>query len=70
MSPGEAAHKSQLAAAARNITASLNALLDVCVKSSPGQKECDNAVRTMQARFLACLLPPLRPGLSSLPCTG
>lgn len=54
MNPNEASFKAQLALAARSITSSLNSLLDVCIKSAPGQKECDNAVRTMQARFAVC----------------
>lgn len=41
--------KNQLAAAARAVTDSINHLLDVCTSAAPGQSECDNAVRNIQA---------------------
>ncbi|XP_050033509.1 talin-2 isoform X1 [Dermacentor andersoni] len=40
--------KNQLAAAARNVTESINHLVDVCTSAAPGQKECDSAVRAIQ----------------------
>lgn len=41
--------KNQLAAAARAVTDSINHLVDVCTSSAPGQTECDNAIRNIQA---------------------
>lgn len=41
--------RNQLAAAARAVTDSINYLVDVCTSAAPGQKECDNAVRNIQA---------------------
>lgn len=41
--------KNQLAAAARAVTDSINHLLDVYTSAAPGQNECDNAVRRIQA---------------------
>ncbi|XP_046684218.1 talin-1 isoform X2 [Homalodisca vitripennis] len=41
--------KNQLAAAARAVTDSVNYLVDVCTSAAPGQKECDNAIRNIQA---------------------
>lgn len=41
--------KNQLAAAARAVTESINYLVDVCTSAAPGQKECDNAIRQIQA---------------------
>ena len=32
----------------RAVTESINHLIDVCTVSSPGQKECDNALRRIQ----------------------
>ncbi|XP_064472172.1 talin-2-like isoform X2 [Ornithodoros turicata] len=40
--------KTQLAAAARAVTDSINHLVDVCTSAAPGQKECDSAVRAIQ----------------------
>ncbi|KAH6931665.1 hypothetical protein HPB50_026529 [Hyalomma asiaticum] len=40
--------KNQLAVAARNVTESINHLVDVCTSAAPGQKECDSAVRAIQ----------------------
>jgi talin len=33
----------------RAVNESLNQLMDACSSASPGQKECDNAVRRIQA---------------------
>lgn len=41
--------KNQLAAAARAVTESINHLLDVYTSATPGQVECDNAIRKIQA---------------------
>ncbi|KAL0267697.1 UNVERIFIED_CONTAM: hypothetical protein PYX00_009891 [Menopon gallinae] len=41
--------KNQLASAARAVTDSINYLVDVCTSAAPGQKECDNAIRNIQA---------------------
>ncbi|XP_044265750.1 talin-2 isoform X5 [Tribolium madens] len=41
--------KNQLAAAARAVTDSINHLVNVCTSAAPGQTECDNAIRKIQA---------------------
>jgi hypothetical protein len=41
--------KNQLAAAARAVTDSINHLVNVCTSAAPGQNECDNAIRKIQA---------------------
>lgn len=41
--------KNQLAAAARAVTDSINFLVNVCTSAAPGQNECDNAIRKIQA---------------------
>ncbi|XP_054725014.1 talin-1-like isoform X2 [Uloborus diversus] len=41
--------KNQLAAAARSVTESINNLINICTYASPGQKECDNAIRNIQS---------------------
>lgn len=41
--------KMQLTNAARAVTESINNLIDVCTSAAPGQKECNNAVRNIQA---------------------
>ncbi|XP_071498741.1 talin-1-like [Diadema antillarum] len=41
--------KNLLAAAARQVTDSINTLLNTFMQSAPGQKECDNALRNIQA---------------------
>ena len=41
--------KNQLAATARAITDNINQLVDVCTSTAPGQKECENAIRKIQA---------------------
>lgn len=41
--------RNQLQAAARAVTDSINNLVDVCTSSAPGQTECDNAIRNIQA---------------------
>ena len=40
----------QLAAAARSVTDAINSLLNLCSSSGPGQKECDNAIRSIEVR--------------------
>ncbi|XP_054280659.1 talin-2 isoform X2 [Macrosteles quadrilineatus] len=47
--PGAPNAKNQLASAARAVTDSVNYLVDVCTSAAPGQKECDNAIRNIQA---------------------
>ncbi|CAH0550425.1 unnamed protein product [Brassicogethes aeneus] len=41
--------KNQLAAAARAVTESINHLVIVCTSATPGQNECDNAIRKIKA---------------------
>ncbi|XP_062512011.1 talin-like [Corticium candelabrum] len=41
--------KNQLAAAARGVTDAINALINVCTATAPGQKECDSALRKIEA---------------------
>ena len=41
--------KNNLAAAARGVTESINDLINVYTSASPGQNECDNAVRAIQS---------------------
>lgn len=41
--------KNELASAARLVTESINKLVDVCTQAAPGQKECDNAIRSIEA---------------------
>ncbi|KRT81226.1 hypothetical protein AMK59_5662, partial [Oryctes borbonicus] len=41
--------RNQLQTAARAVTDSINNLVDVCTSSAPGQTECDNAIRNIQA---------------------
>ncbi|XP_062847949.1 talin-2 [Trichomycterus rosablanca] len=47
--PGAANAKNLLAAAARAVTESINQLITICTQQAPGQKECDNALRELQA---------------------
>jgi len=53
--------KNQLASAARAVTDSVNYLVDVCTSAAPGQKECDNAIRNIQAMkpLLDCPSEPI-----------
>ncbi|XP_030759474.1 talin-2 isoform X2 [Sitophilus oryzae] len=45
--------KNQLTTAARAVTDSINHLVIVCTSAAPGQNECDNAIRKIQAmRYL------------------
>ncbi|KAK9884059.1 hypothetical protein WA026_004996 [Henosepilachna vigintioctopunctata] len=45
--------KNQLATAARAVTDSINYLVNICTSAAPGQNECDNAIRKIQAaRYL------------------
>ena len=45
--------QNQLAAAARAVTDSINALLNQCSTSVPGQRECDNALRKIDVSLEA-----------------
>ncbi|KAJ8271535.1 hypothetical protein COCON_G00103940 [Conger conger] len=47
--PGAANAKSLLTAAARAVTESINQLITLCTQQAPGQKECDNALRELEA---------------------
>ncbi|XP_071766613.1 talin-2a [Centroberyx gerrardi] len=47
--PGAANAKNLLAAAARAVTDSINQLITLCTQQAPGQKECDNALRELEA---------------------
>lgn len=41
--------KNELATASRLVTETINQLVDVCTQSAPGQKECDSAIRSIEA---------------------
>uniref|UniRef100_A0A671P0H7 Talin-2-like n=1 Tax=Sinocyclocheilus anshuiensis TaxID=1608454 RepID=A0A671P0H7_9TELE len=41
--------KNLLAAAARTVTESINQLITLCTQNAPGQRECDNALRELEA---------------------
>ncbi|KAJ8247513.1 hypothetical protein GJAV_G00247260 [Gymnothorax javanicus] len=47
--PGAANAKNLLTAAARAVTESINQLITLCTQQAPGQKECDNALRELEA---------------------
>ncbi|XP_017861649.1 PREDICTED: talin-2 isoform X4 [Drosophila arizonae] len=47
--PGQPNAKNLLLAAARSVTESINQLVDASIQSAPGQKECDNAIRNIDA---------------------
>lgn len=47
--PGKPNSRNELASAARMVTESINRLVDVCTQAAPGQKECDNAIRSIEA---------------------
>ncbi|XP_036399054.1 talin-2-like [Megalops cyprinoides] len=47
--PGAANAKNLLSAAARAVTESINQLITLCTQQAPGQKECDNALRELEA---------------------
>uniref|UniRef100_A0A3B5LYY2 Talin 2a n=1 Tax=Xiphophorus couchianus TaxID=32473 RepID=A0A3B5LYY2_9TELE len=47
--PAAANVKNLLAAAARAVTDSINQLITLCTQQAPGQKECDNALRELEA---------------------
>uniref|UniRef100_A0A4W4GFY5 I/LWEQ domain-containing protein n=1 Tax=Electrophorus electricus TaxID=8005 RepID=A0A4W4GFY5_ELEEL len=49
LDPGAAIAKSLLTGAARSVTDSINHLITLCTLQGPGQKECDNALRELQA---------------------
>lgn len=44
--------QNRLAAAARSVTDSINALLNLCSSAGPGQKECDNALRNIEVHII------------------
>ncbi|XP_017074044.1 talin-2 isoform X2 [Drosophila eugracilis] len=47
--PGQPNAKNLLHAAARGVTESINQLVDASIQSAPGQKECDKAMRNIEA---------------------
>ncbi len=47
--PDAPSMRNQLNSAARAVSETLNQLIDACSSAAPGQKECDNAVRRIQA---------------------
>ncbi|XP_067090341.1 talin-2 [Osmerus mordax] len=47
--PGAANAKNLLAVAARAVTESINQLITLCTQQAPGQNECDNALRELEA---------------------
>ncbi|KAM7003367.1 talin-2 isoform 2-T2 [Tautogolabrus adspersus] len=47
--PGAANAKNLLAVAARAVTESINQLITICSQQAAGQKECDNALRELEA---------------------
>ncbi|AWP01816.1 putative talin-2-like [Scophthalmus maximus] len=47
--PAAANAKNLLAAAARAVTDSINQLITLCTQQAPGQNECDNALRELEA---------------------
>ncbi|XP_069564752.1 talin-2 isoform X1 [Brachyistius frenatus] len=47
--PGAANAKNLLAVAARAVTESINQLITLCTQQAAGQKECDNALRELEA---------------------
>ncbi|XP_055913869.1 talin-2 [Eupeodes corollae] len=47
--PDQPNSKNLLNAAARSVTESINQLVDACISSAPGQKECDNAMRNIES---------------------
>lgn len=46
--PSQANARNLLTAAARSVTESINKLVDACISAAPGQKECDNAIRSIE----------------------
>lgn len=47
--PGQHNARNQLSSASRTVTDSINYLVDVCTHAAPGQKECDNAIRSIES---------------------
>lgn len=47
--PSNVNARSALTSAVRGITEAINGLLDTCTSAGPGQKECDKAIRSIQA---------------------
>ena len=43
--------KNQLNVESRNVTDSINTLLGKCVSTTPGQKECENVLRSIEVRL-------------------
>ncbi|XP_025933602.1 talin-2 isoform X3 [Apteryx rowi] len=56
--PGAPNAKNLLAAAARAVTESINQLITLCTQQAPGQKECDNALRELEAAYLVGISDP------------
>ncbi|XP_049329638.1 talin-2a [Astyanax mexicanus] len=69
VNPRAANAKSLLATAARSVTDSINQLITMCTQHSPGQRECDNALRELEA-VIVLLDNPNEPvnGLSYFDC--
>ncbi|EGD80615.1 Tln1 protein [Salpingoeca rosetta] len=47
--PTDNSQRNLLSSAVRGISSSINNLLTACTQSAPGQKQCDKAIRTVQA---------------------
>lgn len=47
--PSQPNARNQLSSASRTVTESINYLVDVCTQATPGQKECDNAIRSIES---------------------
>ncbi|KAF0043387.1 hypothetical protein F2P81_004724 [Scophthalmus maximus] len=56
--PAAANAKNLLAAAARAVTDSINQLITLCTQQAPGQNECDNALRELEASYLVGVSDP------------
>lgn len=46
---GQPNARNQLSSASRHVTESINYLVDACTQAAPGQKECDNAIRSIES---------------------
>ena len=55
--PTNATLKQQLTNAAKTVTESINRLIDACMSGAPWQKECDNALRSIQVHILHNIFP-------------
>lgn len=47
--PAQPNARNQLSSASRHVTESINYLVDACTQAAPGQKECDNAIRSIES---------------------